>query len=144
MQTVNSNAALVRLLDILHRSLPMYLSDAVPWTHPGDERAKKVLSHIVNDYRMYCGRIVNLLLERRQLLDFGDYPMGFTDTHDLSLDYLIGEMIYYQKQDIAAIDQCVADLKFDTAARTLAEETLGNARGHLESLQELLKRPAAA
>ena len=44
----------------------------------------------------------------------------------------------YQKQDIAAIQQCVADLAGDPAGRALAEEVLGNARGHLESLEELL------
>ncbi len=64
--------------------------------------------------------------------------MAFTDTHDLSLDYLLTEMAYYQKQDIAAIERCVADLAGDPEARALAEEALGNARGHLASLEELL------
>jgi hypothetical protein len=144
MPQTDSHAALNRLLVILHRSLPMYLADAAPWTHPGDEAATKVHRHIVADYRRNEERIVNLLLERRQLLEFGDFPMIFTDTHDLSLDYLIGELIYYQQQDIVAIGQCVVDLKADAAGHALAEEMLGNARGHLESLQELLKRPAAA
>lgn len=144
MPQTNSNAVLNRLLVILHRSLPMYLADAAPWKHLGDEAAANVLGHLVADYRMYAGRIVNLLLERRQRLEFGDFPMVFTDTHDLALDYLVGELIYYQQQDIAAIQQCIAELKTDAVGQALAEEVLGNARGHLESLQELLKRPAAA
>ncbi len=140
----DSNAALNRLLVILYRSFPMYLADAVPWTHPGDERAESVLNHIVVDYRMYSGRIAELLLDRRALAGFGEYPMSFTDTHDLSLDYLIGELIFYQRQDIAAIRQCAEDIRTDLTARALAEEVLGNARGHLQSLEELLPRPAAA
>lgn len=141
MMTTDPSAALNRLLVTLHRSLPMYLADAAPWTHHGDERAQKVLSHIVADYEMYVGRIAELLLSRRQLAGFGDYPMIFTDTHDLSLDYLIGELIFYQKQDIATIQDCAIALQNDPAGRALAEEVVGNARGHLESLDELRKQP---
>jgi hypothetical protein len=137
-----SNSVLNRLLVIVYRSLPIYLADAVPWMHSGDEKAKHVLNHIVADYRMYAGRITELLLVRRQQFSFGDFPMVFTDTHDLSLDYLIDELIAYQKQDITAIEKCVSDLASDPAARALAEEVLGNARGHLASLQELPLHPA--
>lgn len=142
--TTDPNVTLNRLLVTLHRSLPMYLADAAPWTHHGDEQARKVLGHIVADHRMYSGRIAELLLSRRRLVGFGDYPMIFTDTHDLSLDYLIGELIFYQKQDIAAIQDGALALQNDPAGRTLVEEVLGNARGHLESLEELRKQPALA
>jgi hypothetical protein len=128
---------------IIYRSLPMYLADAVPWMHAGDEKAKHALNHIVSDYRMYAGRISDLLLSRRKRFTFGEYPMVFTDTHDLSLDYLISELVDYQKQDVAAIEKCVVDLKTDAPSRVLAEEVLGNARGHLESLEEFLKQPMA-
>lgn len=140
----DSSDALNRLLIIIYRSLPMYLSDAVPWMHSGDEKAKHVLNHIVADYRTYAGRITDLLLSRRQRIAFGDFPMVFTDTHDLSLDYLVSELIAYQKQDVAALEKCAADLKNDPSAHALAEEVLGNARGHLESLLELRKQPAGA
>jgi hypothetical protein len=144
MKQSDPNIVLNRLLVIIYRSLPLYLADAVPWMHAGDEKAKHVLNHIVADYRMYSGRITELLLSRRQRVSFGEYPMAFTDTHDLSLDYLINELIDYQKQDAAAIEKYVADLKTDPPARMLAEEVLGNVRGHLQSLEELLKQPATA
>jgi len=144
MTPKDSNHALNRLLMIIYRSLPMYLADAVPWMHTGDEKAKHVLNHIVSDYRMYSGRIADLLLAERQRFSFGEYPMTFTDTHDLSLDYLVSEMIDYQRQDVAAIEKCVSELKTDAAGRNLAEEVLGNARGHLHSLEELPKQPAIA
>ncbi len=70
--------------------------------------------------------------------------MTFTDTHDLSLDYLVNELVDYQRQDIAAIEKCVVDLNADGNGRALAEEVLGNARGHFESLKELLKPAIAA
>jgi hypothetical protein len=144
MPQLDPNAALNRLLVIQSRSLAMYLSDAAPWTHPGDERARQVLQQIAADQRQFAGRLTEMLLDRRALRGFGEYPMAFTDTHDLSLDYLISELIYYQKQDIGAIEECVAALKDDRPARALAEEVLAAARRHLELLEELTKQPAKA
>ncbi|MCC7084123.1 MAG: hypothetical protein IT427_03840 [Pirellulales bacterium] len=145
MARIDTNAVLNRLLVTLHRSFPMYLGDtAALWTHPGDESAKLTVALIATDYRNYAHRLVELLLERRALAGFGEYPMAFTDTHDLALGYLVGELSFYQRQDIAAIEQCVADLISDPQGRALAEEILGNARGHLESLQELNQEPVAA
>ncbi len=57
MMSHDSKKALNRLLMIIYRSLPMYLADAVPWMHPGDEKAKHILNHIVADYRMYSGAL---------------------------------------------------------------------------------------
>jgi predicted outer membrane protein len=57
---------------------------------------------------------------------------------------LVSELAFYQQQDIAIIERCVAELVTDPQGRSLAEEILGNARGHLESLDELAKAPAAA
>jgi hypothetical protein len=143
MMRVDPTAALNRVLTIINRSFPTYLATAAPWTHPGDERATQVLHRIVADYEMYVRRLADLLLERRQLQGFGEYPMIFTDTHDLGLDYLVSELIFYQKQDIADLEQCIVQLKSDPTGKALAEEILGNARGHLESLEELLPQSAA-
>jgi hypothetical protein len=140
----DSSAALHQLLVVLYRSLPIYLSSATPWTRPGDEPATRVLHHIVADQKQYTQRVVELLMDRRAIVSFGEFPMAFTDTHDLSLDYLINELIYYQKQDIASIRQCLTDLTMDLPGRALAEEILGNAVGHLQSLEELLKHPSGS
>jgi hypothetical protein len=129
-----------RLFRILNRSLPMYLAGADPWRHPGDEAAANVLADIVADQRLYTGRIAEAILQERGRVDSGDYPMEFTELNMLSLDYLLKEMIRRQRQDIAAIDRCVADLTGNMQYQVLAEEALGNARGHLESLEELVTR----
>lgn len=145
MPRINTNAVVNRLLVTLYRSFPMYLGDtAAFWVHPGRDETKPVVERIVADYRMYSGRLIDLLQDRRMQFGFGEYPMSFTDTHDLSLDYLVSELAFYQQQDIAIIERCVAELVTDPQGRSLAEEILGNARGHLESLDELAKAPAAA
>ena len=143
-QKFRSAAALHRLLVILHRSLPMYLSSAAPGLNAATNGPPNCSHHIVADQKRYTRQIVELLLDRRQTLSFGEFPMVFTDTHDLSLDYLVNELIFYQKQDIAAIGQCINELQMDLPARALAEEILGNSLGHLQTLEELQKTPAAS
>jgi hypothetical protein len=129
-----------RLFRILYRSLPMYLAGSDPWTHPGDESAAKVLADIVADQQLYAGRIAEAILLKRGRVDNGDFAMEFTELNMLAFDYLLMEMARRQRQDIAAIERCVADLAGDLELQVLAEEVLGNARGHLESLQEVVKR----
>ncbi len=130
-----------RLFLLVYRSLPMYMAEAVPWTHPGDERPTQVFSAIVADQRMYADRIARVILRHRGRVDLGDFPMEFTDLNLLSLDFLLSELVRYQRHDIRQIEQCVAELAGDLETRSLAQEVLGNARGHLETLEDLLKRP---
>ena len=68
--------------------------------------------------------------------------MEYTDTHDLSLDFLVRELIGYQKWLIGQIEQIVARVGDDREARELAQETLGGEKAHLDALQELTTQPA--
>lgn len=133
-----------RLLAIEYRSVPMYLADAAPWRGPGDEQIAAALENIVLDQRNMASRIAELVLDRRGSIDTGEFPMEFTDMHNLSLDFLLTELVRYQQRDVAAIEGCVARLAGDEEARALAEEVLGSERRHLEVLEELLRQPAAA
>jgi hypothetical protein len=141
MQRQDPLKILGRLFQRLYRSLPMYLAEAIPWTHPGDQQAQRVLAGIVTDTRAYCQRIAERILHLRGRLDLGEFPMEFTDLNLLSLDYLLTELVRWQKADVRSFEQFVAELAEGSEDRALAEEVLGNARGHLESLEELLKRP---
>ena len=137
MATSGVYDALNRLLTILYRSLPMYLTFASPWTHHGDDKAVAALKHIVEEQKRLANRIANHIMEYYGRVDLGEYPPDFPDTHDLSLDYLVRKLVLCQKRDIAAIERCVAALAPDRKAAALAEEALGAARGHLETLEEL-------
>ncbi|MBI3465991.1 MAG: hypothetical protein HY000_23500 [Planctomycetes bacterium] len=138
----DSIAILNRLLTLHCRSLPMYLADARPHVGAGEEPARQTLAQIVRDQQALSQRIAALILDRRGMLDTGGFPMEFTDTHMLDLEFLVRELIRHQRQDIAAIERCIAVLGADREARELAEECLGTAKGHLESLEELAKQPA--
>lgn len=132
--------ALNLLLARQYRSLAMYLTDACPWVG-GDEQAEATLVNIVTDQNRMVRRIADLILDRRGAVDPGEFPMEFTDTHMLSLDFLLTELIHYQKQDVASIEDCVRRLARDPEGRALAEEALGSERAHLEALERLAKQP---
>ncbi|MGH7138990.1 MAG: hypothetical protein ACREHD_24860 [Pirellulales bacterium] len=130
------------LFGIEYRSFPMYLIDASPWTHHGDEKATETLHNIVADQKMMVQRIGEFIFDAGGRVETGEYPMEFTDTHFLSLDFLLKELLRYQRQDVAAIERIVSQLGEARAARELAEETLGMERAHLEAIEALVAQPA--
>lgn len=125
------------LLIILDRSLAMYVSQATPWVGPADERARQTLENLVTDQKFYVDRIGDILVKHRYVYDLGEFPMTYTDLHDLALDYLLKEITRYHRRDIQAIERCVQKLAGAGEAETLAQEVLGNAKGHLEVLESL-------
>jgi hypothetical protein len=144
MSKLGTPHVLNRLLTVLYRSLPMYLTYASPWIHRGDEVAMAALRHIVEDQKQLAARIGQFLLAHHGPIEMGEYPLDFPDMNDLSLDFLITRLVECQKHDVAAIDLCVAELQGDRQAASLAEEALGAARGHLETLEELAGQVAKA
>jgi hypothetical protein len=144
MISVDTNEVLNRLMLLHRRSLPMYLNWAQPWSDRGDQQAQEALSHIVADQQYLVDRIATLILDNNGVIDPGEFPLVYTGYHDLSLDYLLQKMIAHQKQDIEDIEECVDMLRLAPMAKSVAEESLGAAKGHLESLEELVQEPSAA
>ncbi len=129
--------SLNRLLEIEYRSFPMYLGDASPWFSDADAKAVLALKNIAADQQAMSQRIAELILDLGGRIEPGEYPTQFTDTHFLSIEFLLKELVYYQRQDIADIEQIVASLTGHREARELAEEALGAERAHLEALESL-------
>ena len=130
--------ALNRLLAHQCYSLLNYLSEAPPWTHPGNEELVEATRNIADDHEHYAQRLADAIEDRRGVLEAGRYPMRFLSLNDLALDYLLSRLIEEQQRNIRAIAQCVADLVDDSQARSLASEVLGSERAHLDILKEFL------
>ena len=141
MASSRNTDVLNRLLATLHRSLSEYLQGSHYWTHRGDARAEAVVRHLVEDQRALAARIADLIFQRHGQIAPSSFPMEFTDLNLLSLDYLLQELIRHQRLDIETVEECVAALRGDREARDVAEEVLGNARGHLENLESVVKAP---
>ena len=136
MSILQEVETLNELLRILCRSLPAYLADAKPWGHSDDQRLRTALDQLVADQQRYARRVTEAITERGSRPDPGRFPKGFTAKNDLALEFLRREMIRQQEQDVAAIGRCAARLEGDAPLHSLAEEILGNARGHLDILRE--------
>jgi hypothetical protein len=81
---------------------------------------------------------VDLIQDRKLFVDYGDFPITFTGSHDLSLNFLVRRLVQWQKDTVVAVQQCYDALADDPIAQGLADECLGAAKGHLESLEELV------
>ena len=140
-----STARLLNRLIAMHNcSLPAYLTYAAPAWHRGDEAAKETLQAIATDQKDTCERLAAMVTQQGGVVDSGEFPIYYAGYHDLSFDFLLDEIIKEQKEDIVQIEDTVAQLSLAPMAKALAEETLGAAKGHLESLQELKQTSAPA
>jgi hypothetical protein len=141
MPSTETTDMLNRVLAILVRSFPQYLRYARPYIPAGREDVMQTIDQIVAGQDALAERVSDTVFEAGDLPDDGKFPIEFTDTHDLSIDFLVREAIECQKQDIVDLKECVDALRLSPAAQMLAEEALGQAKGHLELLEELGRAP---
>jgi hypothetical protein len=133
-----------RVLAILERSFPQYLRWARPYIPTGRENFMQTIDAIVTGQDLLAERVSQQVFEAGGLPDRGEFPIEFTDTHDLDIDFVIAEAIDCLKQDIAELSQCVDALRLAPSAQSLASEALGLTKGHLEQLEKLPVDPAAS
>jgi hypothetical protein len=138
MSDASTIDVLNRLLGIHQASFLMYITYARPYMRNGDESTAESLAQMVADQQTLSGRISTAISDAGGQIGGGAFPMEFTSQHDLAIEYLLHRAVEYQRGDIAAIESCVADLALAPAAKALADEALGLAKGHLESLEELV------
>lgn len=139
MTEVDTIDVLNRMLVLHHRSLAMYLSYAEPAWAGGDEKAKQTLALIAADEQNMVDRIAEMIADEDRNVRYGAFPMEYTGYHDLAFDFLLGKLIENQQDKILQITEAVDQLSLAPMARMLAEEALGAAKGHLQSLQELVR-----
>ena len=137
MSPPSTTDILNRLLVLHLRSLPMYLSYAPPYQLARNEQAKSVLDQIVDDQKRTIDRLGTLILDNGGIVDNGEFPMAFTSLHDLSLAYLLKLMIERQQKFVLVSERLADGLSMAPHAQVAAREAVGEAKGHLENLQEL-------
>ena len=128
------------LLAIHNRSLPVYLRSAPPYAGRNGQQALELLDSIADAHFAMVDRIGAMIIELHGVIRYGEFPHRFADWHDLSLDFILNKLIELQQLDVARIDKCVQWLDGAPRAKALAQEALGEAKAHLESLEELTRR----
>ena len=144
MTSAQTIDVLNRVLMILQRSFTQYLRYARPYVPPGRDDIEQSLSAIVAGQDALAERVTEMITESGGLPENGKFPIEYTDSHDLAIDYLIREAIDNQKQDIADLSQCVEALRRSPSAQSIASEALGLAKGNLETLEQLAQGPQQA
>ena len=145
MSLVSTNEVLNRILVLHSRSLPMYLSYAPAWQQEEATESAAVLYQIVADQKKSIDRLATFVLDNGGTVDNGEFPMSFTALHDLSVKYVINLCRERQVTVIAALEKLTEMLALAPLAQALAREVLGEAKGHLQNLQDLAlcQTPAA-
>jgi len=142
MSPPSTTEVLNRLLVLHARSLPMYLGYAPPYEVANHPKAKAVLDQIVEDHKRTVDRLGTLILENNGTVDYGEFPMAFTSLHDLSLKYLLKLLVERQEKMVVACQRLADMLNMAPYAQAAAREIVGEAKGHLENLQELQREVA--
>jgi hypothetical protein len=138
MNAIESIPALNQLFALLSSSLPMYLADVKTLAWPEGEPVHAALGRLVADQRMYAQRVAEAIAERGGRPNPPRFPTEFAAKNDLSLAFLLPVIIDSLRQAVATIEQCVGRLESDAALHALAEEVLGNVKGHLDILVEMM------
>ena len=127
------------VLRTLHRSLPMYVQQGRRlWATSGVESLQRVLAEIAADQQYYVARIGRVICEQLDgCVEAGQFSLDFTSINDVSVAWIWRRVIELHERDIASIERCREKLTDAPAVQALIEEVLGNARGHLQTLQEL-------
>ena len=137
MPATESIAALNRILGVVLRSFPQYLRWSRPWVPPSHERVLETLERIVTEQEALAERIFDAVDDLGGLPDTGEFPMEFTDTHDLSIDYMLREAVGYGSQDVAELESVAATPNLTPQAVQLANDALSAAKRHLASLEAI-------
>ncbi len=128
-----------RLFQVHYRALAVYVQQTRPWTPPGGEKAVEVLAAVAAEQQRSARRIAEAIQEERGRLDPGQFPVAFTSIHDVSVEFLLQRAAELQGHDVRTIEGCAAELDGVPRLRPLAQETLRQARRHLEMLTGRMK-----
>ena len=129
--------ALNRLWVIHNYSLASYLAYAPPFWTDDDGAAMQLLQDVVSDQKRLADRIGKMIVDHGRELSLGKYPDRFTTMHDLSSGFMWDELLWYQQRTIDAIEKLVVQLPQASVAQALAQECLGAAKAHLDSMREI-------
>lgn len=116
----------------------MYLVSAPPHRQLGDDGAWAVIQQIIEDQQTMIDKIADHVESLDGTPNMGEFPMEFTGMHDLSMEFILRKALERQKIERTLVEQISSDLESGSQARALAQESLGAAKAHVESLEECL------
>jgi hypothetical protein len=135
MNSTSANSLLNDLLVEIHRSLVQYAAEAWPWSTGGAGELQAAILSLAERQRQDAGRIVHLLKERGEVIDFGMFPHAYTSLHYVALEYLAAMFLEGQRGLVRLLDDSVSRFHGDPEAQRLVSQIAISQR---EGLQRLL------
>ncbi|MCE5269089.1 MAG: hypothetical protein LLG00_14535 [Planctomycetaceae bacterium] len=139
MQAIEAVPSLNRILGLLCHSLPAYLSEAKPWRGFSYGEVDAVIERLAADQHRYARRVAEAITRLGGQPNPGHFRAAFAAKNDLSMDYLLHDVLECQEQDIASITRYAAEVDGVPALHALIEEILGNAKGYRDVLKGMAK-----
>lgn len=143
MPEIQHNGKLNQVLIDLGRSLLQYVGEAWPWTSPGHDADRAALDQLVARQKEQVARLTDLLLERGWQIDFGQYPVEYTDLHYVALDYLLGQLLVNEEGLVVELEEAIHTCIDDPEAVQLLEHILAEERETLRRLREFAESRTA-
>jgi hypothetical protein len=137
MNRLDTIRVLNRLLRTLCRSMPRYVTASRLWTRDDVREALEVLGKVAADQETQAARVAEAIRERRGPVEIGHFATSLTGLNDVAAAYIAKHAIEYQARDIETIRACRDELNDHPELRSLADEILESAQGHLETLEQL-------
>jgi hypothetical protein len=143
MNRLDTIRVLNRLFRTLHRSLPMYVKSGRLWTQHEAQEALQTLRRVAEEQEADAGRLADAIFGLRGQLETGQFPVAFTALNDLAVPYIVKLAIDHQQRDVQAIRGCVDQLAGQADLRSLGEEIVQSAQGHLADMEKVAASDAS-
>jgi hypothetical protein len=144
MNDRHQNEILNALLIDLGRSLLQYTAEAWPWTNNGEQSLRDEVDALADRQSQAAAEIADRLAKRTWPIDFGIYPVDYTDLNYVSLDYLLGEIAQNADKLVTDIHESRRQVDEPEASDLLSRiETEQRAiAARLRELADNVKQPA--
>lgn len=144
MSAATTSETLNQILATIYRSLPIYLTSAVPWTSDASSSVAKTIRGIADEQQALVNRLADAVLKNGSVPELGNFPIDYTGLHDLSVRYMLGELVREQERTVSAIESTLSQSALNGNSRSLGEESLSKSRSHLDTLKRLVAETSSS
>ena len=136
---LQQNHALNALLQSLGRSLLQYVGECWPWS--ADDRASDAdkVKELVTRQQDDVGQLAHLLKSRGWTIDFGMYPVEYTDLHYVSLDFLLGQLAANARSISENAERVATECVDDHEAGVLLERIVTHSQDTANQLEQICR-----
>lgn len=123
-----------RVLVSINRSLLQYASQCAPWTPVGEAGRLAVIRSLAATQQDSIQQLCDLLIERRDTVDWGAFPVEYTSYNFVSLNFLWLKVNKCQSQLVRLIEAVRDELGHENQVTPVLDDVVERERGVLAEL----------